>query len=313
MTLFILRRLVFALATLVVVSVIAFVLVHSSPTTPGVVAVGMGATATEIETYNESIGWNDPWIEQYLRWASGAIRGDFGTSLADNRDVMTDLLVKIPTTASLAAGATLISAVVGIAIGVTAAVRGRIVDRTVGVFTGIGAALPSFWLGIGLVFAFAVQLRMLPATGYVPFESNPALWLRSLILPVLTIAIGGAAFVARQTRASMREALGQEFIRTLRASGTPTWKVLYVHALRSASLPIVASIALQFIALFGGSVIIEQLFALPGLGFAAQAAVGQNDAPKVQAIVVIATVVVVVVNLVLEFVTKALDPRLRAS
>jgi len=313
MALFLLRRLVFAAATLFVVSVIVFVLVHISPTTPGVVAVGMGGTAAQIEAYNESIGWYDPWLDQYVRWAAAAVRGDFGTSLSDNRDVLGDLLTKIPPTASLAAGATLVSAIAGVALGVTAAVRGRTVDRGVGVFTGLGAALPSFWLGIGLVFIFAVQLRMLPATGYVPFEIDPGRWLRSLLLPVLTIAIGGAAFVARQTRASMREALGQEFIRTLRASGTPTWKILYVHALRSASLPIVASIALQFIALFGGSVIVEQLFAMPGLGFAALAAVGQSDAPKVQAIVVIATLVVVVVNLVLELVTKVLDPRLRAA
>jgi peptide/nickel transport system permease protein len=174
-------------------------------------------------------------------------------------------------------------------------------------------ALPAFWIGVIFVYLFAVQSSVFPATGYVPFDVSPQDWALSLALPVLTLAVGGAAFIARQTRASMLEALQQEHIRTLRATATPTWKILYVHALRYASLPIVAGIALQFIGLFGGSVIAEQLFAMPGLGQAVQTSVSTHDAPAVQGVVVIATVVVVAVNLVLELATKFLDPKLRAS
>jgi peptide/nickel transport system permease protein len=168
-------------------------------------------------------------------------------------------------------------------------------------------------VGVLLVYLFAVQLRLFPATGFVPFATNPEAWARSLVLPVLTIAITSAAGLARQTRASMGEALTQEHMRTLRAVGTPTWRIVYIHALRGASLPILASVAIQFIILFGGSVIIEVLFALPGIGQAMQAAVGSADLPFVQALVLVATLVVVIVNLALELLNRGLDPKLRAS
>ncbi|GIU57500.1 ABC transporter permease [Arthrobacter sp. NicSoilC12] len=234
-------------------------------------------------------------------------------SLIDGRSVSADLASRLPVTAALAAGATALSAVLGIGLGVTAAVRGGLVDRIVGAVCGLAVALPAFWIGIIFVYLFAVQSSVFPATGYVPFEVSPQDWGLSLALPVITLAVGGAAFIARQTRASMLEALQQEHIRTLRATATPTWKILYVHALRYASLPIVAGIALQFIGLFGGSVIAEQLFAMPGLGQAVQTSVSTHDAPSVQGVVVVATVVVVAVNLVLELATKFLDPKLRAS
>ena len=174
---------------------------------------------------------------------------------------------------------------------------------------------PYGWLSRGLEdrIARSNAAHAINFTGYVPFEVSPQDWGMSLALPVITLAVGGAAFIARQTRASMLEALQQEHIRTLRATATSTWKILYIHALRYASLPIVAGIALQFIGLFGGSVIAEQLFAMPGLGQAVQTSVSTHDAPAVQGVVVIATVVVVAVNLVLELATKFLDPKLRAS
>lgn len=313
MILFVAKRFALAVTTVFVVSVIVFLLVRAGDTSPGVVAVGFGATPEQIEAYNERIGWYDPLIVQYLAWVGSALAGDLGTSLTSGSDVLGEILRRFPVTASLAFGATLVSATLGIVLGVTAAVRRGVADRAVSIFAGVGAAIPAFWLGIVLVFIFAVQTSFLPATGYVRFEDSPSRWLMSLVLPVLTLAIGGAAFVARQTRASMLEALGQEYIRTLRATATPTWRILYVHALRSASLPIVASVALQFIALFGGAIIVEVLFALPGLGVAVQGAVGQADAPAVQGIVVVSTLVVVAVNLVLELTNMFLNPKLRTS
>ena len=313
MVVFIAKRLGLAAATILVVSILVFLLVHSGNGSPGTVALGVTGSPEEIEAYNDRIGWNDPLISQYLGWLGSAITGDFGVSFTDGRDVLDDILIRLPVTASLAAGATLLSAILGVVLGVTAAVRRGLADRIVSGFAGVIVAVPSFWLGIVLIFILAVQNSVLPATGYVPLTDSPSRWALSLVLPVLTLGIGGAAFVARQTRASMMEALAQEHIRTLRATGTPTWRILYIHALRFASLPIVASIALQFIALFGGSVIIEQLFAMPGLGVAIQGAVGTADSSTVQGIVVVATVVVVIVNLVLELVSAFLDPKLRAS
>src|SRR6476661_3408506 len=313
MALFITKRLLMALATVLVVAVLAFLLVHAMPGSPGAVSLGAGASQEAIDEVNARLGWNDPLLTQFFRWLGDAVQGNLGSSLIDGRSVSADLGNRLPVTASLAAGATVLSAVLGIGLGVSAAVRGGMVDRIVGGICGLAVALPAFWIGIIFVYLFAVQTSVFPATGYVPFEVSPQDWALSLALPVITLAVGGAAFIARQTRASMLEALQQEHIRTLRATATPTWKILYVHALRYASLPIVAGIALQFIGLFGGSVIAEQLFAMPGLGQAVQTSVSTHDAPAVQFVVVIATVVVVAVNLVLELATKFLDPKLRAS
>lgn len=310
---FVLKRIAFAILTLLVASAVAFVLVHLSGSTPGGVALGQSATPEQVRDYNQSIGWYDPWIVQYASWIGQVLQGDLGVSLIDGRAIDADIAKRLPVTAALAVFGTLLSAVLGIAMGVAAAVRGGAVDRAITVISGIMLSLPAFWVGVLLVYFFSVQARLLPATGFVPFQSNPEGWARSLVLPVLTIALTAAAGIARQTRASMAESLTQEHMRMLRAVGTPTSRIIYVHALRGASLPILASIAIQFIVLFGGSVIIEVLFALPGIGQAMQAAVGSADLPFVQALVLVATLVVVVVNLALELLTVALDPKLRAS
>lgn len=313
MIVFAAKRLVFALLTLVLATVVAFVLVHLSGSTPGGVVLGQGATPAEVQTYNEQIGWFDPWPVQYVNWVGQVLQGNLGSSLIDGRDILADLSKRLPVTAALAVFGTILSAIGGIVLGVTAAVRGGAVDRVLTAITGLLLSLPVFWVGILLVFLIAVQFRMLPATGFVPFETNPEAWARSLILPVITIALTSLAGIARQTRASMAEALTSEHMRTLRAVGTPTTRIIYVHALRAASLPILASVAVQFIVLFGGSVVIEVLFALPGIGQAMQGAVGSADLPFVQALVLVATLVVVIVNFALELSTRALDPKLRAS
>lgn len=310
---FVLKRIAFAALTLAVATALAFVLVHLSGSTPGGVALGMSGTPEQVEAYNVEVGWYDPWVVQYLDWWGQVLQGNLGVSLIDGRPIGPDIAKRLPVTAALAVLGTLVSALVGITMGVVAAVRGGAVDRGITALSGILLSLPAFWVGVLLVYVFAVQMRLLPATGFVPFAANPEAWARSLVLPVLTIAITSAAGLARQTRASMGEALTQEHMRTLRAVGTPTWRIVYVHALRGASLPILASIAIQFIILFGGSVIIEVLFALPGIGQAMQAAVGSADLPFVQALVLVATLVVVVVNLALELLNRVLDPKLRAS
>jgi peptide/nickel transport system permease protein len=313
MLIFVLKRVAFAILTLVVATVIAFVLVHLSGSTPGGVALGQSATPEQVAAYNAKVGWYDPWIAQYLNWVGQVLHGNLGVSLIDGRPIGPDIAKRLPVTAALAVFGTLFSAILGIVLGVTAAVRGGAVDRGVTVLTGIMLSLPAFWVGILLVYVFAVRMHLLPATGFVPITVNPEAWARSLVLPVLTIALTSAGVIARQTRASMAEALAQEHIRTLRAVGTPTTRIVYVHGLRGASLPILASVAIQFMVLFGGSVIIEVLFALPGIGQAMQAAVGAADLPFVQALVLVATLVVVVVNLALELLNRTLDPKLRAS
>lgn len=313
MTFFIVKRVGFAILTVVVATAIAFVLVHVSGSTPGTVVLGSSATPAQVHAYNAKIGWYDPWVVQYVNWMGQVLRGNLGTSLIDGRDIGADISQRIPVTAALAVLGTIFSCAAGIAMGIAAAVRGGAIDRGITATSGVLLSLPAFWVGVLLVSVFAVQLRILPATGFVPFADSPQDWARSLVLPVLTIAVTSMAGIARQTRASMGEALTQEHMRSLRALGTPTRRIVYVHALRSASLPILASIGIMFIILFGGSTVIEVLFALPGIGQEMQVAVGSADMPMVQALVLVATVVVVIVNLVLELLTRVLDPKLRAS
>ncbi|MBW9121860.1 ABC transporter permease [Microbacterium trichothecenolyticum] len=313
MLIFILKRVAWGIVTLLIASWIAFMLVHLSGSTPGGVALGQSATPEQVAAYNESIGWYDPWIQQYAAWVAQVLQGNLGTSLIDGRPIGPDIAKRLPVTAALAVFGTLVAAVIGVVMGVIAAVRRGAVDKAITATSGILLSVPAFWIGVLLVYVFAVQLRLLPATGFVPFANDPAAWARSLVLPVLTIAITSAAGIARQTRASMSESLAQEHIRTLRAVGTPTNRIIYVHALRGASLPILASVAVMFIVLFSGSVVIEVLFALPGIGQAMQSAVGSADLPFVQALVLVATLVVVIVNVALELLNRTLDPKLRAS
>ena len=307
------RRLALAVGTVLAAIVIVFLLVHASDSTPGAVRLGAGATAEQVAAENEALGWNRPLWEQFVDYLGQLVQGDLGTSLVDGRDIAADMADRLPVTASIALFATLLSGVIGVLLGVTAAVRGGRIGRLITTGSGVALSLPAFWVGILFVYLLSLQLGWFPATGYTEFASDPVGWMASIAIPVVTLAVGGAAIIARTAAAGMREALAQEHIRTLRAMGTPQWRIRYVHALRYASVPVVSTLGIQFIALFGGSVIIENLFALPGLGQASQAAASSSDFPALVGVVVVATVVVVVTNLLLDLVVAALDPKVRTS
>ena len=307
------RRLALAVGTVLAAMLISFLLVHATDSSPGAVRLGTGGTPERIAAENEALGWNDPLYAQFTDYLGSFVQGDLGTSLIDGRSIADDLIDRVPVTAFIALFATLLSGVLGVFLGVTAAVRGGRLGRLITTLSGVALSLPAFWVGILLVYALALQLGWLPATGYVPFAVDPVRWFTSLLLPVLTLTVGGAAIIARTANAGLRQALAQEHIRTLRAMGTPEWRVRYVHALRFASLPVVSVLGIQFIALFGGSVIIENLFALPGLGQAGQVAAASSDFPALVGVVVVATIVVVLINLLLDLVVAALDPKVRAA
>lgn len=307
------KRLGLAVGTVLAAVLISFLLVHAGDGTPGAVRLGPGATPDEIAAENEALGWNQPLVVQFVEYLGSLARFDLGTSLIDGRSIGADLADRLPVTGFIALFATILSGVVGILLGVAAAVRGGRFGKFITTGAGVALSLPAFWVGVLLVYLLSIQLELLPATGYVDFTDDPAAWFDSLLLPVLTLTVGGAAIIARTAAGGMREALGQEHIRTLRAMGTPEWRIRYVHALRFASVPVVSVLGIQFIALFGGSVIIEQLFALPGLGQASQAAATSSDFPALVGVVVVATVVVVIVNLLLDLFVAALDPKVRTA
>lgn len=311
---FIGKRLLIAVGTVFASSVISFLLVHATDGSPGAIALGMGALPKDIHDFNESVGWYDPLITQYLNWAGQLLHGNLGVSILDSHDIGDDLLARLPVTASMAFAATFLSAIVGIFFGVLAAVRGGLIDRVISLGAGIAFSLPGFWVAIVLVFFLAVQKPWFPATGYVMIsDAGVGEWAKSLALPVIAISIGSAAGLARAARASMIDAIQSDHIRTLRALGTPEWRIRYIHALRSASVPVVAILGMQFVFLFSGSVLAEQVFALPGLGMASSAAAATHDFPVVQAVVLIATLVVVVTNLAIDLAIGALDPKVRVA
>lgn len=307
------RRLALAVVTVFAAVLISFLLVHATKGSPGAIVLGPGATSAEIVAKNAELGWNRPLWTQFFDYLGHLVRGDLGTSIIDGRSIATDLATRLPVTGFIALFATILSGVVGVLLGVVAAVRGGWIGKFIGSSSGVALSLPAFWVGIVLVYVLSIRLEWFPATGYVAFSDDPVTWFESLVLPVLTLAVGGAAIVARTAAAGMREALRQEHIRTLRAMGTPAWRIRYVHALRYASVPVVSVLGIQFIALFGGSVIIENIFALPGLGQASQAATSAHDFPALIGVVVVATVVVVITLLLLDLLVAALDPKVRTQ
>lgn len=305
------KRLAMAIGTLVMAYSLTFLLVHSTGNSPGAVRAGINGTEETIRAENEALGWNRPLIVQYVDGLWDLARLDMGTSLTNGGDVRANMEDRLPVTASLAALATFASGLIGTLVGVFAAVRGGIVARLSTLGASLALSLPSFWLGVVLIYGLSIKLDLFPATGYTPLLESPTGWLSSLTIPVIALAIGASAIISRQAAVGMRDALAREHIMTLRAVGTPEWRIRYIHALRLASLPIVAILGVQFVVLFGGSVIIENLFNLPGLGQAGQAAALSSDFPSLVAVVVVSTAVVVVMNLILDLVLAALDPKLR--
>src|SRR3984957_2683005 len=228
------RRLAFAVATVLAASVVSFLLVHASGSSPGAITAGAGASPAQVAAENHRLGWDEPLVTQYLTWLGHAARGNLGVSLIDGHNIWSDLLNRLPVTASIALFATLLSAIFGVLIGVAAAVRGGRLDRLVSVGSGVALSLPQFWVGILLVYLIAIKWHLLPATGYVTFSASPGQYLQSLALPVITLAITGTAIIARTARTGIITALRQEHRRPLQSLGPPPWRIRYGHALRFA-------------------------------------------------------------------------------
>jgi peptide/nickel transport system permease protein len=249
---------------------------------------------------------------QFIDWVRMLLSGSLGFSYVDNRDLSIEIMTRIQVTAYLSLAAIILTAILGVVVGVTAAVRGGIIDRILNSITAFFIAVPAFWFAIFLILIFAVFNPLLPASGYVEFSDDPVAWASSLLLPVFALAVHGAAGIARITRSAMLDAVAQEHIRTLRAMGVPSQRIVYLHALRFASVQIVSVIGLQFVLTFGGTVTVEQLFQLPGLGTGIQRAIGMHDVPAIQATVMVTTFVVVITMFLTELATRFLDPKVRA-
>lgn len=304
-------RLISAIPLLFVVASFTFLLVSIIPGDPVASILGSDATPEQIAAMRSQLGLDRPLIVQYFDWMWYAVQGNLGESLQTGRPVLQSIAERLPVTLSVAVFAVVLTFVIGVLLGLLSSLRGGAAGKAAQVTSVIGVSIPNFWFGILLVLVFSIYLGVLPATGYVAFLDSPADWLRSLILPAVTVAIAGVAAVARQTRASMNEALARDNVRTLLASGTPRSTIIFKHALRNASIPVVTSLGFQFIAIFGGAIIIEQVFALPGLGQLTISAVNNHDIPMVQGVVLATVVVVIVINLIVDLLYTWLNPKVR--
>lgn len=309
---FVLRRLAVAIPLVVVVATISFFLIQLVPGSPAAAILGNNATGAQVTALNHQLGLDRPVLTEYFTWLGHAVQGNLGVSYINaGEPVTSELSQALPPTLSLALLATLITLVLGTVLGTAAAVRGGLTDRAVQWGSSLGMAVPNFWLAALLVFVFALKLPLLPATGYVDLTASPGQWLSHLILPVVALSVANIGQIAFQARAAVQDTLSRDFVRTLHSTGVPRWRIIYKHTLRNAAIPVVTVTGLTFIFMLGGVVILEQLFTLPGMGELMLRSVQTHDFSTVQGAVLYFSIVVIVVNLVVDLATAALDPRVR--
>jgi peptide/nickel transport system permease protein len=309
---YVLRRLVLVVPIWWVVATLVFVLVRLVPGDPALLIAGTDSSAEQVAEIRQSLGLDLPVHEQYVRWLGRVVRGDLGRSLFSREPVARDLLERVPVSLELALSATLVSILIAIPAGVTAATR-RTVPTDV-LFTAVtmtGICVPSFVMGLVLMLVLSAQLHVFPIRGYEPLSSGLLAWARYMTLPAVAYGLIQAAGVARMTRSTLLEVLGEDFVRTARAKGLAGWIVLYKHALRNALIPVITLIALNVGVLFTGAVVIETLFGLPGLGAFLVNAILKRDYPIVQGAILVMATFLVLVNLAVDLLYAALDPRLR--
>ena len=311
MTAYLLRRILLVVPTLLGVSLLAFALANLTPGDPAEELLRRTTdhppTPQAVAETREELGLDRPLAVQYVSWLRNAVVGDLGISYDTRRPVATEILHRVPRTLELAVPAALAALVVAVVLGVVAAVnRNRWPDQVLRVVSVAGASMPSFWLALLLIMVFALELSLLPVAGR---EAG----VRSLVLPVLTLALAPTAVLARFTRSAMLETLGDDYVRTARAKGVGGWRVVGHQALRNACIPLVTAFGTSLGHLVSGAVIIETIFLWPGVGKLAVDAILQRDYPMIQGFTLYAGVAFVAINLVVDLSYGAFDPRVRLT
>jgi peptide/nickel transport system permease protein len=311
---YILRRVALLAPVLVGVSLVVFVLVRLIPGDATLLAIGVDQRITpeQRELVRKSYGLDQPQPVQYLRWMGHVLRGNLGTSLRTRRTVNEELRLRLPVTVELTVLAALIGSVPALAAGVVAAVRrNSALDYLATVATLVGVSVPNFLLATLLVLVFSFWLRWLPPIGYVELTKDPLANLRHMILPAVSLALPFAAVMMRNTRSAVLETLSQEHVRVARAKGLPGGRVLSRHVIRNAALPILTVAGIQVAGLLGGTVIVETVFGLPGIGRYVYESIANRDYPVVQGVTLVVATAFVLVSLAVDVLYAVLDPRLR--
>lgn len=306
------RRLLLSLPLLFGVSILTFVLAALTPGDPGRSILGVNATPQSVEAIDRSLGLDKPIYYQYWHWLDGLFHGNLGASIFSGQPVTQILGAGLPVSLTLIIGAVLFALAIGIPLGVESARRRGRAGQTVAVVSMIGFAIPTFWLGLVLVLIFANGLHLFPASGWVSPSQSFSGWARSLVLPMITLASGGASIIAKQTRDGMMDVLSQDFIRSLRARGISERSIVYRHALRNALPNVVTLAGLYIVSLLLGTTLVESVFALQGLGTIAVNATSQHNLPVLEGAALYFTVIVVAGFMLVDQVRAGLNPKLRS-
>lgn len=313
MVVFLTKRILSSILLLFVVMALTFALVFSRGENIARSLLGDKATMDQVRDKVTELGLDQPLWTQFFNWVSSALRGDLGRSWFTSEPVTQAVFSRLGVTLTIVIVVIVLTAVFSVILGLAAAVKRGWIDKFVQGLAIIGAAIPSFIIAIILVTIFAVQLNIFPATGWTSFAQSPVGWLLALTLPVVSLLVGGVASTAQQVRSSLIDVLRKDYVRTLRSRGIGEREIIFKNVLRSASPPGLTVLGLQFVGLLGGTVIVEQVFALPGIGYLAVQSTTRGDLPIVLGVVLVTVVLVIIINLVIDLAIGWLNPKVRVS
>jgi peptide/nickel transport system permease protein len=312
MSRYILGRVAWGMLSIFVVSLLTFAVIHVLPGDVALVVLGpdRASDPEAVAAMQRVLGTDKPITAQFLSWAGGALKGDLGVSLTDNRPVTPELLHRLPVTLELALASLLLSVLIGVPLGVTAAIRRGFIERVIEAGVVLGIATPSFFVGIALLLFGSRYMPSIPTLDYVPFSQDPTRNLLLMIYPVISLTLAPIAVAAQTTRSAVSGVMRMQFVTTARAKGLSERSVTYRHVLRNALIPVITITGVQTAWLMGGTVVVESIFALPGIGRLVMDAISYRDFPVVQGAVVMITVLVILVNLLTDLAYVAVDPRI---
>ena len=306
------KRVVQSCITILLVTLFVFALIQMVPGDP--VANYLGATATEeqIAYYRHLYGFDRPVIVQYLSWIGGLFRGTMGQSISYQSEIADIILPRLGTTLTMVIPAFIIGTITGILFGIIAAKnRGKTIDSVISFFANIGVSMPMFWLGMMGMLVFALKLRVLPSSGYVPITRDFGGWLSHMIMPIIVLSLGVNAGFVRLTRSSMLEVMRQDYVTTARAKGVSQFMILFKHALRNAILPVITYVGPMLASLMTGSFVVEKIFSVPGLGRDFVSAITNRDYTMIMGTTILLSSMVIIANVIVDILYKIIDPRIK--
>lgn len=311
---YIAKRLGISLIIIFLVTVFSFSIVHILPGDPARIALGEEADQAAVDALRAEMNLDKPIVEQYVLWITGIFEGDFGFSIVERRPVSTIISERLPKTISLGIPALVLSVTLGLCTGVISAIRrGKPIDHIVTLFSAVSVGTPVFWLGILGIFVFGLRLHVLPIQGYTAPSEDFTEFARKAVMPVVCLAIHLIASVNRHTRANLLEVINQDYVRTARANGIPESSVIFQHSLKNALIPVITMIALQVRVVLGGSIIVEQVFNISGIGMLLKTAVGNRDYLIIQGCVLILSIITVGCNFIVDMLYGVVDPKIRET